>query len=149
MAGVVERLRNGYPTTVDFPSAGVTFWEKTVQPPGLKGGEPIDTTTMRNTKLRTKGFRKLYEMTASELNVAYDPTVYDVIKAQINENQQIVTTMPDGGTITWWGALTDFVPEPNEEGKEPMAKITLTPSNTDSSGNEVEPAVVAGSGTGD
>lgn len=148
MAGIVEGLRDGFPTTVTMTGAGTTFWEKTVQPPGLKGGEPIDTTTMRNTNLRTKGFRKLYELTAQELSVAYDPTAYDTIKAAINVNQAMVTTFPDGATLTWWGALTDFIPESNEEGKQPIAKITLTPSNVNSSGVETEPVLVEGTGTG-
>lgn len=148
MPGVVERLRDGYPTTVDLTGAGVTFWEKSVQPPGFDGGEPIDTTTMRNSTVRTKAPRSLYDVTPVQIQAAYDPTVYDTISAQINVNQVIVTTMPDGATITWWGYLKSFIPEANEEGKEPMAAITLIPTNVNGSGEETVPVVDPGSGTG-
>lgn len=148
MSGAVEKLRDGFPTIITLTGAGVTFWEKTVQPPGLDGGEPIDITTMRNTALRTKAPRHLYEMTPSELNVAYDPTAYDTIKSTINVNQEIVTTFPDGGTLTWWGYLKSFVPEANEEGKQPAARITLVPTNVNNSGTETAPVLVAGTGTG-
>jgi hypothetical protein len=148
MPGIVERLRDGFPTTIDLTGAGTTFWEKTVQPPGIDGGEPINTTTMRNSSVRTKAPRSLYDVTPMQLSVAYDPTVYDTIIAAVNVNQEIVTTFPDEGTVTWWGYLKSFVPEPNEEGKEPMASITLVPTNVNSSGEETPPVTVAGSGTG-
>jgi hypothetical protein len=144
----VERLRDGYPTTINLSGAGVTFWEKTVQPIGIDGGEPIDTTTMRNESVRTKAPRHLYDVTPIQINAAYDPTVYTTILAQININQQIVTTMPDGATITWWGYLQKFIPEVNEEGKEPMAAITLVPTNVNASDIETIPVLAAGSGTG-
>ena len=49
MAGIVEGLHDGYPTTIALSSSGTLFaaasataFEKTVQPPGIDGGEPID-----------------------------------------------------------------------------------------------------------
>ena len=148
MAGIVERLRDGFPTTITISGAGTTFWEKTVQPPGIDGGAAIDITTMRNTSLRTKWPRKLYELSPVELSVAYDPTVYDTIKAAINVNGAIVVTFPDHGTLTFYGYLQKFTPEANEEGKEPMARITIQPTNMNG-GAETAPVVVAGTGTGD
>ena len=148
MAGIVEALRDGFPTIINLTGAGVTFWEKSVQPPGIDGGEPIETTTMRNTIVRTRGPRHLYDVTPVEISAAYDPTVYTTIIANINENQEMVTTFPDGGTITWWGYLQRFVPESNEEGKQPVARITLVPTNRNSSGIETAPVIAAGSGTG-
>lgn len=148
MAGVVERLRDGYPTIINLSGAGVTFWEKSVQPVGLDGGEPIDTTTMRNTTVRTKAPRHLYDVTPIDVNAAYDPTVYDTIMAQINLNQSITTTLPDGAIITWWGYLKSFIPEANEEGKEPMARLTFVPTNIDNDGSEQVPTLTPGSGTG-
>lgn len=144
----VTRLRDGFPTTIDLTGAGTTFWEKTVQPPGLEGGEPIDTTTMRNTAVRTKWHRSLYDITPMEMSVAYDPTVYDTIKSAINNNREIVTTLPDGCTITWWGYLKTFTPEALEEGKEPMARITLVPTNVNDSNEETVPVVADAGGTG-
>ena len=48
------RIDDGHSTTIsfaDFPT--VKFWEKEVTPPGVDGGGPNDTTTMRNVILRT------------------------------------------------------------------------------------------------
>ena len=152
MAGVVEGLHDGYQTLINLSGAptgaGVTFWEKTVQPPGIDGGEPIDLTTMRNADVRTKAPRHLYDVTPVQVNASYDPTVYTVILAQVNINQLITTTMPDGATIVWWGYLQKFIPESNEEGKQPMAAITLIPTNINNSGVEVIPVFTEGSGTG-
>jgi hypothetical protein len=148
MAGIVERLRDGFPTTITMTGAGVTFYEVTVQPPGIDGGEPINTTTMRNVDVRTFAGRHLYTLTPQEISVGYDPTAYDTIKAAVNVNQSMVTTFPDGATLTWWGLLQKFVPEAMEEGKMPIARITLVPTNVNASGVETVPVLVAGSGTG-
>lgn len=144
----VEALHDGFPTTINLSGAGVTFWEKSVQPPGIDGGEPIDLTNMRNDDVRTFAPRHLYTVTPIRMSVAYDPTVYDTILANVNVNQSIVTTMPDGATITWWGFLKSFVPQQMEEGRQPMAEIELVPTNIDNNGAEAIPVVVAGSGTG-
>ena len=139
-------LKDGFSTIIKLTGADVTFWEKAVTPPGLDGGEPIDITTMRNISVRTKSARDLYDVTPAALNVAYDPTVYDSIIAAININQSIVITFPDGGTLTWYGYLQKFTPEALEEGKQPMAAISLVPTNiTDDV--ETIPVMVAGSGT--
>jgi hypothetical protein len=148
MSGIVEGLRDGFPTTITLAGAGTTFWEKTVQPPGIDGGEAIETTTMRNTAVRTRGPRHLYDVSPVEVSAAYDPTAYTTIIANVNVNQSIITTFPDGGTITWWGFLKSFIPESNEEGKQPVARITLIPTNRNSSGVETAPVIAAGSGTG-
>ncbi len=147
MSGIVEGLHDGFPTTITLSGAGTTFWEKTVQPPGIDGGEPIEITTMRNASLRTRAPRHLYDVTPMELSVAYDPTAYDTIMAAVNVNQEIVVTFPDEGTVTWWGFLKSFIPEANEEGKQPTARITLVPTNVNSSGEETAPEVAAGAGT--
>ena len=148
MAGIVEGLKDGFSTTVNITGAGVTFFEIETQPPGLDGGEPINITTMRNTALRTRAPRHLYDVTPVSIRAAYDPTVIDTIKSIINSNRSIVTTMPDGATITWWGYLQRFIPEPNREGQQPVAAITLVPTNLNGTGVETAPVVVEGSGTG-
>jgi hypothetical protein len=148
MAGIVEGLRDGFPTIVTLTGAGVTFWEVTLQPPGIDGGEAIPTTTMRNSDLRTSAPRHLYGLTPSEISAAYDPTAYDSILAAVNINQSIIVTFPDGGTLTFWGFIQRFVPDANEEGRRPTARITIVPTNRNASGVETAPVVAAGSGTG-
>jgi len=148
MPGIVEPLHDGFPTTITLTGAGTTFWEDETQPPGIDGGEPIDITNMRNVTVRTKAPQHLYDVTPVQINAAYDPTAYDTIMAQVNVNQSIVTNMPDGATITWWGYLKSFVPQAHRKGEQPKAAITLVPTNRNGSGVETVPVVVAGSGTG-
>lgn len=148
MSGIVEPLHDGFPTTITITGAGVTFWEKTVQPPGIDGGEPIEITNMRNASLRTRAPRHLYDVTPQRLTVGYDPTVYDTIIANVNVNKEIVTNHPDGATTTWWGFLKSFVPGQNQEGQQPTADIELVPTNVNGSGTETAPVTVAGTGTG-
>ena len=146
-APTLTALKDGFSTTISLTGTGVTFWEKTVQPPGIDGGEAIDTTTMQNTAVRTKYARSLYDITPVELSVAYDPTYYDVAIAAINDNQSIVITFPDGGTLTWFGFLQKFTPEALKEGEQPMAGITLVPTNVNLEGVETIPVMSGGSGT--
>ncbi len=134
-------LDDGFSTLVSLPSAGVTFKEKTVQPPGLDGGDAIETSTMRNTALRTMAPRSLYTLTDSPIVVAYDVDVYDVIKTNINLNQEIVITFPDSKTLTFFGFLRTFEPDALEEGTQPEATITITPTNVDLTGAEIAPVV--------
>jgi hypothetical protein len=148
MPGIVERLHDGFPTTISLTGAGVTFWEKTAKPGGFDGGEPIDITTMRNATIRTKAPRHLYDVTPMTLKVAYDPTVETTIKNAINANQEIVTTYPDSAATTWWGWLKSFEPDELTEGTMPTATITLIHSGYNASGVETVPVTVAGSGTG-
>lgn len=147
MSNTVHPLRDGHSTTISLTGAGVTFWEKTVQPPGLEGGEPIDTTNMRNTVWRTSAPRRLKTATPCEATVSYDPTTYTSIREAINVNQQITVTFPDGGTIAFYGFLKTFTPEALQEGQEPSARITIIPTNTDTDGAESAPVITGGSGT--
>ncbi|MFH1328090.1 MAG: hypothetical protein ABIH76_04505, partial [Candidatus Bathyarchaeota archaeon] len=96
----------------------------------------------------TRAPRHLYDVTPMELVVGYDPTVYDTILANINVNQAITTTFPDGGYVVWWGYLQKFVPGPNKEGEQPKASITLVPTNKNASGTETIPVTTGGAGTG-
>ena len=149
----IERLKQGYPTTItissywDSTGPNVTFWEKTVQPPGIDGGEPIDTTTMRNTAVRTKSPPVLYDMTPLNCNVAYDPTVYDSIMSAINKNAEIVVVFPDGATLTFWGYLKSFTPQDITDTNEPVAAITIVPTNVNNDDEEKIPVVETGAGT--
>jgi hypothetical protein len=87
-------LKDGYQTLYSFSTASTVFFrERSVTPPGIDGGDEVDTTTMRNLKWRTRQPRKLISLTESSVTVSYDPEIYDDILAMVNENQLV--------TITW------------------------------------------------
>ena len=140
-------LNDGYQTLVDFSAgtSGVTFgfFEKEVTPPGVAGGGPNDTTTMRNNSFRTMQPKALRTLTPMTEVGAYDPAVYDEIMAMINVNQVITVTFPDGSTLTFWGWLDEFAPGNHVEGEQPTATITIQPSNQDNSNVEKPPIYAA------
>jgi hypothetical protein len=133
-------LKDGYQTLYTFSvNPSVYFKERSVTPPGLDGGDEVDTTTMRNTRWRTRQPRALITLTESNTTVSYDPAIYDDILDLINVNQLITITFPDGSTLAFWGWLRTFTPGENAEGEFPSATVNITPSNQDDSGNEVDP----------
>ncbi len=135
-------LGDGYSTKIAFAAdADVSFWEKTVGPPGLDGGDAIETTTMHNSTYRTFGARSLITLSESSTTVAYDPDLYDEAIALINVEGAITVHFPDGSTLDFFGFLRTFEPGDNEEGTQPEATLTIQPTNWDPA-NNVEAAPV-------
>ncbi len=140
----MSRLDDGHSTTIEFAaedSAGILFWEKEVTPPGMEGGGPNDTTTMRNLVYRTQSPKQLITMTDATLKVAYDAAVSDQIVAIINVNNLITITYPDGATLAFWGWLNTWAPDPLVEGEQPTATVTIHASNQNASGVETAPVL--------
>lgn len=133
-------LTEGFSTIVTFSLGAVAFAEKTVQPPGLDGGGPNDTTTMRNTAFRTMQPKKLITATPVKGKCAYATSAYTTLLAQINKNQLITVTFSDLTKVAIWGYLDKFEPQEVKEGSQPEADFTVQPTNQDNSGNEVGPA---------
>ena len=137
-------MRDGFSTIISFPShPTVAFEEKTLSPPGISGGGPNDTTTMRNTAWRTRQPKFLKTLSESGLEVAWDPAAYDDIVAMCNDNQLITITFPDTSTIEFYGWLDEFSPNAHEEGAQPTANITIQPSNQTDAGVETAPVYTA------
>lgn len=143
------KLADGFPTKVALTSDPIIeFWEKTVQPPGIDGGDPIETSTMFNTTWRTMSPRQLKTLTDISIVAAYDPDVYDQIDARLNVETTITVTFPDSSTLAFFGYLRLFEPQDMEEGSQPEANITITPTNWDHINNvEAGFALVETAGT--
>jgi len=146
---VGTKLDDGYQTLIAFAAdPDVSFWEKTVQPPGLDGGDPIPTTTMHNSTYRTKAARSLIDTTDSSVVVAYDPVVYDQIIALLNVEGAITINFSNSDTLSFFGFLQTFEPQEVEEGAQPEANITIAVTNVDpSDGSEAAPNYVTATGT--
>lgn len=126
----------------------IAFWEKTIKPPGIDGGDPFETSTMFNTVWRTMATRSLKTMTPITVVAAYDPRVFDQIVVQMNVNQAITVHFSDDSTLDFYGAMTNFEPNELAEGTHPEATITFTPTNTHpTSKAEVAPNYKTASGT--
>jgi len=124
------KLTDGYQTLIAFASApGVNFWEKSVKPAGIDGGDAIDITTMHNTVFRTSAPRSLKTLTPLQVTVAYDPEVLDSILDLINVVQWITCHFPDGSTYDFVGFLKSIDPAALVEGTQPEATVVIVPTN--------------------
>ena len=142
------KLKDGFSSMLTFAAdSDIMLFEKSVQPPSLDGGEPVDTTTMHNTLYRTVAPRKLITLGSHTIKCAYDPKVYDQIIDIINDETTITVEFSDGSTLAYYGYLQKFEPEAMEEGTMPMANVTIVPTNIDASDVEAGPVMNEVSGT--
>jgi len=142
-------LKDGYQTLITIASdTDISFWEKTVTPPGIEGGERVEQTTMHNTTWLTFRPQELADLTECTIVAAYDPDAYDEILAVLNVETTITVTFPDGSTLAFFGYLRTFTPSENARGSQPEATIVIGPTNWDSSNNvEAGPAMAEVEGT--
>jgi hypothetical protein len=127
------KMPDGYQTLVAFQrSPQINLWEKTVKPPGANAGGGIDTTTMLNSKYRTRANKHLITLDDLSFRAAYDPDVYiDILTNILNWTQAISVIFPDHSSLTFWGFLDKFEPQEHKEGDMPEADCTIIVTNTD------------------
>lgn len=144
-------LENGFVSKIAFARLPtVSFWEKSVQPPSIDGGDPVDITTMFNTKVTTKTPNSpLYDMGACVVVAAYDPNCLTQIRSTlINQPGGVSNHYPDGTTDTWWGFLQKAEPSVLVRGEPPEITLTIMPTNYDPANNvEAEPVLASVAGT--
>ena len=133
------RIDDGFKTLISFANGPtLEFYEKEVTPPGIDGGGPIDTTTMRNDEWRTMSPKQLKTLTEMSVVVAYATDLYQDIRAQINDNQIITIVFPDNSELQFWGWLNSFTPGALVEGEQPTATLSVHPSNHNDGNPPVE-----------
>lgn len=133
-------LDDGFSTKIAFAAdSNISFWEKSVKPFGLMGGDPIDVTTMFNSVYRTKALRQLKDGSTISGTAAYDPAVLDMIIALINVNGWLTIHHPNGDTWDVVGGLTVFEPPEHQEGEFPLASFEVVPTFRLSTGVETAP----------
>lgn len=140
-------MKDGYQTLIEFSAADSGFYlrgeEQTLTPAGLDGGGPIDTTTMRNSALRTMQPKQLITTTPASIDVLWDPALYADVYAMVNTNQQLTFTFPDGSTAIFWGFINTFSPQQIQEGQPALCTIGFQPTNENNSGVETAPSGTA------
>lgn len=136
------KLKDGFRSLITFAlDPDISFWEKTVTPPGIDGGDSIEQTTMHNVDWRTMAPRSLKTLTDSSTKVAYDPALYTQILSLINAETTVTVRFADGSTLAYYGYLKSFEPDEMSEGTQPEATINIVPTNFDPV-NKVEAAPV-------
>lgn len=138
-------LEDGFSSKIAFAAdPDISFWEITVTPPGIDGGDAIDQTTMFNTAWRTKAARSLKELTDASLTCAYDPSVIDQIFALVNVEGLVTVHFPDTSTLDFYGYLRSFTPGELAEGERPEADVVIVCTNYNTvTGAEVAPDYTA------
>jgi len=135
-------LKDGFGITITF--AGHDFSlvldPTSITPPGVDGGDPIDTTTHSNTAYRTKHPRSLKEITDASMTVVYDPDAWADIEAAINDNVAITFNFPgaSNGQVVVYGYLKSFTPNEYVEGEQATAECVIVVTN-DNAGTETGP----------
>lgn len=143
------KLDNGHQTLVTFSlDPDLEFWEKTITPPGVDGGDAVDTTTMHNTIWRTKAPRTLKDLTDMSIVGAYDPVMYTRAVTLVNRKQTITVTFPDGSTLAFYGFIKTQATGELAEGTQPTMTFTVVATNQDPiTGDEEAPVLHNISGT--
>lgn len=143
------RLDDGHSTLVTFSAdPDAALWEKSVTPPGIDGGDAIDTTTMHNVAWRSRAPRQLKTLTDFSMVCAYDPAVYTSILGLVNVNTTVTVTFPDGSTLAFFGYLRTLEFSEIQEGEQPEVTVTITPTNIDPADHEeAAPVLTSVSGT--
>lgn len=149
VAPTARQLPEGYQALITFAAnTSIEFFEMTIKPPGMDGGEPIKTTTQFNLTYHTKAPQHLIDMEPFETTVAYDPDVIPQIRALINVPTTVTIRYPSSDTDCFYGWMKSFKPGDLKIGEMPTATIEVVPSNYDASGHvEAGPVYTPASGT--
>lgn len=142
------RIDNGWQSTIAFAdNLTIEIYEKTITPPSVGAGDPIDTTTMLNDVYMTKSPQCLEEWGDIVVVAAYDPAVLSELRTLLGDNMAITIEWPDGTKLTVWGFLNNIEYGALVKGEQPEITLTVVVSNYDST-NCVEAGPVLTAGTG-
>lgn len=108
----------------------------TVTPPAWDGGEAIDITLLANTEFHTKMAPKLKDIGTVSFTAEYQPD--KVVAAPINQNGIIVITIPNWGTLSFYGYIRSLTPDELQVGERASCSGEIIVTNT----------VISGSGSG-
>lgn len=131
---------DGLSTTITFASGAVSLKMVGITPPPVQGGGSKEMTNLDNTAWRTFLPKILKTLGSLSLSVQYDETAYTDVVAQVNVNQAITVTFPNGATLVFWGWIDEFTPGESVEGEDPVGSVTVIPSNVDGANAEIAPA---------
>jgi hypothetical protein len=140
---------DGVGTQLAFAARPKTnFWEVTLKPLSLEGGEPINNTTLLNTVWRTKRAPVLKECPPMSGTAKYDPDVWPDLIALINKEGSVTQYWPDNSYADVFAYLRNFVYQDHKEKELPIANIEIVVTNWDPVGHvESGPVYTPASGT--
>lgn len=107
------------------------FGERIVGAPGIDGGDPVPTTTMHNTTVRTLAPRQLKSHTPFQVQGAFGGATIDQVYALINVEGWITITWPDGTNYSIPGYYKSFTPGQAQEGNPLEGTLEVVPTMRD------------------
>jgi len=120
-----DHLTDGHATRVSLVTGAITFYEKSVTPGGVEGGDPIDITTNDNATQKSQAPRSLTSPTSTSATVTYDKTDEAAAGARINVLDTVLVVYPDDTTDARAGWLRSFIPNEVSEGEQPTAAVVF------------------------
>lgn len=136
----VRGMPEGWRTIISFAEVpDILLYEIEVTPPEIMTGEKIDTTTMRNTLIKTYASPQLIDVGDVTVRVAYDPAVYDDIITYVGTDQLITITFPTTKTVDFYGHIRSFKPDGLKIGERPTAELVIGSVNVEADGDEYLP----------
>lgn len=125
-------LERGYSTKITFAAnPTVSFWEKSIQPPGVDGGDAIDITTMHSVTWRNMAPASLKTLSECSVTAAYDPNLYNQALDLVNVETTVTITFPDASTLAFYGFLQKIEFSEISEAEFPECTLTIFASNND------------------
>lgn len=103
--------------------------ERDFTPPGLAGGGSIETSTMRNSRLRTFAPKSLKTLTEMSGACMYDPYALFQVFTAINIVLLFAVLFPDAATMSFYGWFDELTPQSHKEGDFPLANFKVIPGN--------------------
>lgn len=124
------------------------IWERKVKPYVADNGDPIDQSTNWNKQVLTFAPRILNKLDDITIEGGYDADCYsDIMNGLLGAEGSITVTWGSGDKLDFYGYLRKFEPSDLMQGDKPLATLTVTFTNRDSTGAEALPVYTAAAGT--
>ncbi len=133
----MARITDGSGTTISLAN-GTTLWETGITPPTFEGGGAVETTTLRNSSVRTRANKTLKDLGECSFTAQYDDAHLTTLYGAVNTNQEITITFPDSSTLKFWGFIDSVSASEIVEGEAPTVDVTVISTNQDDSSPPVE-----------
>lgn len=126
------KLTNGYQALIAFQlDPDFSLWEKEVTPPGIEGGDPIDTMTQHDVEYATQAPRALIKHEGGQFTAGYNPGMLVNGDSMINQPQAITYHFPNTDSITYWGYLRSIKATGMSDGTMPLCTAMIEITNYD------------------
>lgn len=144
-----RKLKDGFSTRIAHSLAPtVAFWVKSLTPPSLDGGDPVEQKTMHSVLYEQVAPRTLVKTGPVVYKVAYDPIVWSTLPALINKKGSATIQFSNTATVTSWAYIQKFDPGEVVDGTQPDGTVTIVTTNTDpSDDSEAGPVYTAPTGS--